>query len=88
MVLVELLASDRVCCRPAYGNEAFKRLQLHLILYWMLEYAQPCGGDVGLRYTASAISACRAAGQEETVTKMYLHELAIYWFTHFLFFCV
>lgn len=87
-VLVKKLASDKVYRRPLYGNEDFKDQKLHLILYWMLQYARPCGGDTGLRYTASAIRACQGdRTAEDEGTKKNLQELAIHWFTHLLFFC-
>lgn len=88
MALVKRLAYDPVYSRPLYGNEDFKDQKLHLVLYWMLEYARPCGGDVGLRYTTSAIRACQGDRTiEDEDTMMQLQELAIYWFTYLLFFC-
>lgn len=86
--LITTLAADAAYNRPLYGNQDLKGMEVAPILYWMLEFARPCGGDAGHRYAASAIRACQSdrSGDDEA-TMMQLSELAVYWFTDLLFFC-
>lgn len=86
--LLKALAHDEVHRYPPYGEELFKCLELDLVLYWMLQFAQPCGGDAGHRYTAASICACQGDRVVEDVDTMkQLQELGVLWFTHILLFC-
>jgi hypothetical protein len=60
-------------------------LMLDRVLAAMLSSARACGGERGMRYTASAIYAC--CYEDNGMTLRYLQSLGTTWVSHLLFVC-
>jgi hypothetical protein len=77
----KLASSDEFNKLPPKGPKS--DLILDRVLTAMLSSAYACGGEGGMRYTASAIYACRYEDNEMTLR--YLQSLGTTWVSHLLF---
>ncbi|KAF9512275.1 hypothetical protein BS47DRAFT_1465878 [Hydnum rufescens UP504] len=80
--LVKMLSSsDQLNRLPPGAPEC--NLMLDRVLAAMLSSARACGGEGGMRYTASAIYAC--CYEDNEMTLRYLQSLGTTWVSHLLF---
>jgi hypothetical protein len=61
--------------------------KVNKILEAMLAFSSKCGGEESQRYTACAIIACTAGSKSSEGTHADLTDLAISWFSNFLWIC-